>query len=92
MLKPDVIVCAAVRRKNGLIVAGPRHFDATMRQLLGNITPDQWDWGDQGFLDQRGKFYSRTEAWKIAQAAGQIKYRVGSDTVDGGTLFSENLY
>lgn len=29
---------------------------------------------------------------KKMKAASQLKYRVGSDHVDGGTLFSENLY
>jgi len=32
---------------------------------------------------------TREEAWQVAEAAGQIKYRVGGD---GKELFSENLY
>lgn len=47
---------------------------------------------DQGFIDQFGAFMSRTEAWKVAEAAGQIIRRVDGDAVDGGTLYSENLY
>lgn len=46
----------------------------------------------QGFVDQRGVFLTRTEAWSIALAAGQIIRRVGGNDTDGGTLYSENLY
>jgi hypothetical protein len=46
----------------------------------------------QGFIDQFGVYMTRQEAWKVAEAAGQILYRCGGDTIDGGYLFSENLY
>ncbi len=88
------VVCAANRhRVSGLIVCGARHFDDTMRtvmRLTGGFP--YWLDCDQGFLDQRGTFLTRQEAWVIAEANGQIKKRVGGDTIDGGTLFSENLY
>ena len=95
MSKPNVIVCAAVRTKDGHIVAGVRHFDNIMRQQIGIAFHHEWDWNDQGFLDRFGNFLTREEAWKVAEEAKQIKYRVGSDwnNVTGvGTLFSENLY
>lgn len=47
---------------------------------------------EAGFVDNFGNFLTRTEAWKVAEAAGQILYRVGGDTANGGTLYSENLY
>ena len=47
---------------------------------------------EQGFIDRFSKFHNREEAWKIAEPAGQIRRRVGGDTINGGTLFSENLY
>jgi hypothetical protein len=47
---------------------------------------------EEGFIDQFGDFHARTEAWKIAEAAGQILHRCGGDDTDGGTLYSENLY
>jgi hypothetical protein len=34
------IICAAVRRADGCIVAGPRHFDMTMWCQILDITPD----------------------------------------------------
>lgn len=46
----------------------------------------------QGFIDKFGKFQTREEAWVIAEAAGQIIRRVGGDHVNGGRLYSENLY
>jgi hypothetical protein len=44
---------------------------------------------EQGFIDQFGVFMTREEAYVVAKAAGQIKYRCGGDD---GVLFSENLY
>lgn len=84
-----VIVCAANRdRESGRVVLGLRHWDGFMTKFLdtdvGNV--------EQGFVDNKGNFLSRTEAWKVADAAGQIRRTVGGNEKDGGTLFSENLY
>jgi hypothetical protein len=88
-LSPPRIVCAANRhRKSGLIVCAPRHFDATMHAVLLQLDGD-WRTSEQGFVDQHGKFYTREEAWKIAEANGQLLRRFGGDGVD---LYSENLY
>lgn len=46
----------------------------------------------QGFWTTERRFVDRHEAWKIAEAAGQIFRRVGGDTIKGGKLFSENLW
>lgn len=54
-----------------------------MREEFGEV---------QGFIDQRGTFMTREEAWKVAVESGQIKRRVGGDERNGGTLYSENLY
>lgn len=45
---------------------------------------------EQGFIDQWGTFMTREQAWRVAEVAGQILYRVGGDY--NGTLYSENLY
>ncbi|MDR6421298.1 hypothetical protein J2801_003586 [Paraburkholderia phenoliruptrix] len=82
------IVCAANRKRfTGHVVLGIRHWDAFMRGIDSEGDPV-----DQGFIDNRGKFLSRAEAWKVAEAAGQIIRRVGGDEKDGGTLYSENIY
>jgi len=85
------IVCAAIRfTLTREVILGIRHFDTFMHKQLEN-TPSQGDPIEQGFIDQKGSYLTRTEAWKVAEAAGQIIRRVGGDTADDGTLFSENL-
>lgn len=87
------IVCAANRTHDGIVVLGIRHYDAFMRQQFISMEGfDRRAVMEQGFVDQFGKFYSRTDAWKIAEAAGQIRLRCGGDDRNGGTLYSENLY
>lgn len=86
---PRMVVCAAMIHQDGRIIASPRHFDTIAHEAAKNGF-----WGDceQGFIDQRGVFMSRQEAWKVACDARQIRRRVGGDGTDGGTLYSENLY
>lgn len=97
-LSSPIIVCAANRhRDTGLVICGARHWDPVMRATLERLHPLEvyarsWTKWDQGFIDQHGQWYTRTEAWVVAQANGQIRRRVGGDTADGGTLYSENLY
>lgn len=86
------IVWAANRRKHrfgDVVVLGARHFDMLMRGHIrhcGITEPVEWE---QGFVDQRGVFLTREEAWIVAEAAGQIIRRVDGDGIE---LFSENLY
>ena len=83
------IVCAANRKRfTGQIVLGIRHWDLFMSEAMDS----EGDPVDQGFVDNRGNFLLRVEAWKVAEAAGQIIRRVGGDDTNGGTLYSENLY
>jgi len=90
------IVCAANKfylpNNEFLIVCSPRHYDMTMHQTLNAIDErtrcDSYK-EEQGFVDQFGTFYTREEAWPIAEAANQIFRRVGGD---GHRLYSENLY
>lgn len=97
------IVCAANLHNNGergeFILIGPRHCDSTMREQLSIYKVVLSEHGvepsikvEQGFIDQFGDFHTRQEAWKIAEANGQIYRRCGGDDANGGTLYSENLY
>lgn len=87
-LSPPRIVCAA-NRYGDTIVPSARHHDALMNSLIKelgfNISPGRWE---QGFIDQHRKFYTREEAWVIAERNGQIIREVSSP----GVLYSENLY
>ena len=88
-----IIVCAAVRYPDGRLLVGPRHFDYVMLgQFKALKITDSEDVADKGFVDQEGHFYTRQEAWKIAERNNQIRYRTAGDEANGGTLFSENLY
>lgn len=102
MLSKPRIVCAANRCEvTGRLLIGARHWDSHMRNQYEIITNVANGWAendyhigmeDQGFIDQHGNFYTREEAWKIAEENNQIIRRVGGDTRNGGTLYSENLY
>ena len=90
---PQRIVCAANRHvESGRIVLGLRHYDSFMHAQIADITPEWKGKVEQGFVDQFGKFLTRKEAWVVASTQNQIVRRVGGDTKDGGTLWSENLY
>jgi ferredoxin-NADP reductase len=83
------VVCAAVLYGNEVMLVGPRHFDATMRDQMRRFGV-QWNAPHvEGFIDQWGNFMNREEAHKVASEQGQIRHRCGGDS---GRLFSENLY
>ena len=88
------IVCAAIRNSKGRIIVGARHYDGIMHTAL-NYSTDSADWEDrsqitQGFIDQRGNFLTREEAFDIAEENGQIIRLCGSENTR--KLYSENLY
>lgn len=84
------IVCAAMKMDDGLIITGIRHFSPEMRTVMKRV----YGMGyylrveEQGFVDRRGQFLSREEAWKVAESNGQIRFQVSTP----GTLYSESLY
>lgn len=96
------VVCSALRRividQRISLIIGPRHHDETMRAQKmiieaatnGYVSMMSWHDAETGFIDQRGVFMTREEAWVVAEAAGQI-VRTGPG-FEGPKLFSENLY
>jgi hypothetical protein len=84
------IVSAANKFENGPMLVGARHWDQHMHIQANYMSIKGSEPHEQGFIDQYGKFYSRKEAWKIAEQEGQIIRRVGGDS--NGVLYSENLY
>ena len=88
------IVAAACRSKY-VILVGVRHWDDIMHlqhDALAPMVAVKKVLYEQGFIDNHRQFINRQEAWKVAEAAGQILRRVGGDESKGGTLYSENLY
>ena len=101
---PKVIACAAIKNiKTGLIICGVRHGDCLNFAVKTGIDdcPSSETW-ECGFCDQDRNFLNRIEAWKVADAAGQIRRPTGFERDfnsqrtpnigDEGMLFSENLY
>lgn len=96
IVKPR-IVCAANKYLISLgdasfeiMLIGARHWDSCMRdQFKRLVYKVDRETEEQGFIDQYGKFYTRQEAFVIADENNQIIRRVGGDN---GNLFSENLY
>lgn len=86
-----MIVGVAIRRPDGTVESKPR--PARHNDLRYDKNGDGMLWiveGEQGFVDEDGKFYTRGEARKHVDAIGQ---RI----VDRGrlvrrTLFSEDLW
>jgi hypothetical protein len=98
------VVSAAMLMKDGLIVPGVRHFSPDMRAVLKRIYGDGYHLKviEQGFIDAKGRFLSREDAWRVADQHGQIflydpsgKGRLipqAANEGSAGMLFSENLY
>lgn len=99
-----LIVCAAIRNKETkLIICGARHGNCLnlAAELKAGKTLCSETW-ELGFIDQDNNFLTRSEAWKIADKAGQIRRPTGfeqnysqtrkANVGDEGLLFSENLY
>ena len=49
-------------------------------------------WDIQGFLDDNNNFLSRSEAFQIATAEGQIARNPNPANYQGNELFSEDLW
>jgi hypothetical protein len=64
-----------------------------MHSVLHNVLTDPSINGFrpvQGFVDNNGKFLTRSEAYEVALAAGQIRHKTGNPS--SKELFSEDLY
>jgi hypothetical protein len=81
------IVCAALKY-DSRIICGARHYDERMIEQI-ELSALDWRKAEQGFIDQHGTFLDRVEAWKIADAQGQI---IRDRDWSTGVLHSEHLY
>ncbi len=90
-LSVEVIICSAVRAKDGKIVRGHRHNDAmrTLHYTPGYETEQPFG-DDQGFMTSQNRYVNRSEACRIQIAAG-IDSKAGRYDYSG-ELYSEDLY
>lgn len=86
--RKEIVICAAIKYDNGVIVRGHRHADCYHTGLRMRIGKDIN--GEQGFITSTNRFVSREEGRKLQDAAG-IK-SVDPEGYRGTTLFSEDLY
>ena len=91
------VVCAAIRAADGDVLLGIRHYSRDMHKQIearrdGAKFAHRMD-EDQGFVDQRGVFMGREEAYRIAAANGQIiNFDACGIGLDAPKLYSEGLY
>ncbi|MEE9923742.1 MAG: hypothetical protein PBV01_10320 [Brucella anthropi] len=91
MADREFIVAAAIHHGGIIFLPRPaRHHTIlqameTEMQIGGVINPQQ-----QGFITSTGRYVNRTEAWYIAQAAGQIIRKTSGE--DTPNLYSEDLW
>lgn len=91
------VVCAAIRAADGEIMVGIRHYSPDMiRNIEARHDGDKFRHRldhDQGFVDQWGNWMSRTEAYHLADANGQIiRPECCPPALDEPRLYSEGLY
>ena len=86
MNESDAALRSYLQRVNSMILDDASLANIAMARIesfsSGTIEP----------MTVAGKFYTRQEAWRLAQETQQIRHRVSGDEAHGGTLFSENLY
>ncbi len=91
------IVCAAIRSEDGDILLGIRHYSTDMHVQMHRRDDGakfaHRHGNDQGFVDQKGVYLTRPEAYKVAFEAEQIVDYAACRQFDGvWHLYSEGLY
>ena len=89
-----MIICAAIKdTRTNAIFGGIRHGFIYSAMHDAGITPHH-EKAIEGFLDEKGNFYDRYEAYDIAMTNGQMSATTRQHKRDRGEkeLFSEDLY
>lgn len=75
-----LVICSALKTRNGMIIKGHRHADCIRgASEITSLSRDDIIMGEQGFITSENKFVSREEAHQI---------HFGKP----GKLFSEDIY
>lgn len=89
-----MIVCAALLVDNKILVPCYRH--STGFKMLKELTGKkylEYESIDDGFMNHKGEFLTREEAWKHAEECGQLSYNTLAHYFSTPpVLFSEDLY
>lgn len=89
-----MIICAAIKdTRTGAVFGGIRHGSIYSAMHDAGITPPRAA-AIEGFLDERGTFYDRYEAYIVAMNNGQMSATTRQHKCDKGEkeLYSEDLY
>ena len=89
-----MIICAAIKdTRTGVVFGGIRHGFIYSAMHDAGIAPHH-EKAIEGFLDEKGNFYDRYEAYDIAMTNGQMSATARHYKMDKGEreLFSEDLY
>lgn len=89
-----MIICAAIKdTRTGTVFGGIRHGFIYSAMHDAGITPPH-EKAIEGFLDEKGNFYDRYEAYDIAMTNGQMSATTRHYKLEKGEreLFSEDLY
>ena len=94
MINKEIIICAAVRASDGIIVRGHRHCDAIRTlQNMKHYLLERPNGDNQGFVTSKNRYVNRKEGLKIQLEAGiksADKHRNFEYMSD--ELYSEDLY
>lgn len=92
-MEKEIVICAAIKMKDGYIILGHRHSDAINTMKGIPKYKEDWAFGEnQGFVTSKNRYVDRLEGAKIQKAAG-IKSKMPADGAYlHGELYSEDLY
>lgn len=94
MNEKEIVICAAVRAKDGTIYRGHRHAHALYKpyglQGMPGYDGERPYGDDQGFITSKNRYVNRKEGLALQLAAGIPSADPGG--YRGGELFSEDLY
>ena len=89
------IIAVAVRLEDGSMFVKERPFrhHNVFHMMYDDfdVSSDMLENSEQGFLDNRGMFLNRKEAYILAKTNGQLLQRKAGQ-YDGNELFSEDLW
>lgn len=93
-MEKEIVICAAVRAKDGTVYRGHRHGHALYKpfglQGMPGYEDERPHGDDQGFITSKNRYVTREEGMKIQIAAGIPSHDPGG--YRGKELFSEDLY